>query len=198
MRTRKRDAAEQPAKPGLLDLLTGNVGKLTGLLTAVAALVAAWQGLFGPLIGNNDKREGPCVEISAQDFPKAVKWSAWDRTPIRVKGRNTCDKSLGVFATFQRRQTVASFVLEPLYDNPQCERQDSQEIPTCWDRQDPVATDKDGNWEWEMRPPSLTLLAAPGSIDEIVVNWEVRNMASPREALASSTATITLIDDRPR
>ena len=98
----------EPGRAGILDILTGRIGKLTALIGALAGLVAAWQTLVGPIIGGEDTQVPPpklCVEIDAQEFPAAVKYSDWETTPIRVKGRNNCDKPIGVYATFVRRQT---------------------------------------------------------------------------------------------
>lgn len=193
-----------PARPGILDVLTGNIGKITALVGAVAGLVAAWQALFGQLFEEQAPEPAAprvCVEVDAQDFPQAVKYSDWKTTPIRVKGRNNCDKPLGVYATFVRRQSSEpSFVLGVPYDSlPGCDRGTPLLEPKCWDRKKPVPIDRRGEWEWETRPPPLWLLGDPGSIEEIAVTWEVRDLDQPTDdPLATSSVTIKLIDDRTR
>ena len=192
----------EPGRAGILDILTGRIGKLTALIGALAGLVAAWQTLVGPIIGGEDTQVPPpklCVEIDAQEFPAAVKYSDWETTPIRVKGRNNCDKPIGVYATFVRRQTSEPrFVLGVPYDSlPGCDRGTPVLDPKCWDRKKPVPIDKRGDWEWETRPPPLWLLGDPGSIEEIAVIWEVRDLDQPKnDPLATSPVTIKLIDDR--
>lgn len=197
MNARRKQPAGSASPTGVLDTVTGNLGKITALLGAVAALLAASQGLFDHLFPSTQR---PCVEIDAQVFPEAVKYTEWDKTPIRIKGRNTCGKSLGVYVTFVRRQTgKPNFVLGTPYDHPECERGTPEQVPKCWDGKKPVRIDNHGNWEWETRPPPLSLLSDPGPIEEIAVTWEVRDIDEPAGApLARSLATVKLIDDRSK
>lgn len=200
---------KDPEKSGSdwIELVTGRIGKITALVGAIGGLLlliltqidkiqneAVRVGLYSPR---------PCVEVNADHvvFPKTVKYSEWDNMRIRLKGRNNCNRPLGLYVTFVRRTaSEPRFILRvPHEELPECRGKAPLQEPKCWDPKKPVAIAK-GDWEWATLPPPLSQLSDPRSIETISVTWEVRDYDEPTKppiAVGSVPIEVTYDKGKP-
>jgi hypothetical protein len=134
------------------------------------------------------------VQIDRLIIPDTVKYSEWDTMEIKLKGRNTCPTSLGLYVTFVHRQNQQRFVLGvPYADRSECNKGARLEEPECWDWKIPL--DK-GDWEWGVQPPPLTALSDPRRIEKISIKWAVYNYNAPAKSpLRADTATVEIHND---
>jgi hypothetical protein len=184
-----------------VDLVTGRIGKITALLTAVGGLVlliltqseqiltkVTALGLYTPR---------PCVQVEPLVIPATVKYSEWESMKLKLKGRNNCSTPLGLFVIFvPRSASETGFVVRvPHEDLPECKGRAPQE-PRCWDPKKPVSSGK-GAWEWEVLPPRLALLSDPRRVEKISITWYVYDYDSPtKSAIQVGSATIEVQNDR--
>jgi len=181
-----------------VELITGRVGKIAALVTAVGglALVILNQSeqVRDKLIALGWYTPPPCLQIERLSMPDTVQYSEWDNMEIKLKGRNTCPTSLGLYVTFVHRQNHQRFVLGvPYEDRPECKGPTRLEEPECWDWKIPL--DK-GDWEWRVQAPPLTALSDPRRIEKISIKWAVYNYKAPAKSLLrADTATVEIHND---
>jgi hypothetical protein len=201
MTERKEEAEPTKGAFGFVDVITGRIGKIAGLVAAIGALAVGilTQGeqIYDKLVKNRLYTPLPCVQVAALMIPATVKYSEWDNMNFKLKGRNNCSTPLGLYVTFVRRiGDEPRFVLKiPHEDLPECKGLTSLQEPKCWDPKKPVSIGK-GDWEWDVLPPPLAQLSDPRPIEKITINWTVYDYDSPtKPAFGTGNATIEVHND---
>jgi hypothetical protein len=201
MTPRKKDTGPTRSAFDFVDLITGRIGKITALLTAIGGLalliLTQSEQILNKAIALGLYKLRPCAQVEPLEIPATVKYSEWDNMKLKLKGRNNCSTPLGLFVTFVPRSTSeARFVLRvPHEDLPECKGRAPQE-PRCWDPKKPVSSGK-GNWEWEVLPPPLAQLSDPRRIEKISITWYVYDYDAPtKSAIRVGSATIEVHNDR--
>jgi len=200
MTPRKEDTEPTKSAFDLVDLITGRIGKITALLTAIGGFVLliltqseqvlnklTALGLYTPL---------SCVQVEPLMIPATVKYSEWESMKLKLKGRNNCSTPFGLFVTFvPRSASETGFVVRvPHEDLPECKGRTPQE-PICWDPKKPVSSGK-GDWEWEVLPPRLARMSDPRRIEKISITWYVYDYDAPtKPAIRVGSATIEVHND---
>jgi hypothetical protein len=200
MTPRKKDTEPTKGAFDFVDLITGRIGKITALLTAIGGLallvLTQSEQILNKAIALGLYKLPPCVEVEPLMIPATVKYSEWDSMRLKLKGRNNCSTPLGLFVTFvPRSSSEARFVLRvPHEDLPECKGRAPQE-PRCWDPKKPVSSGK-GNWEWEVLPPPLAQLSDPRRIEKISITWYVYDYDAPtKSAILVGNSTIEVHND---
>jgi hypothetical protein len=185
----------------VVDLVTGRIGKITALITAVGGLLLLIlnqsEQIRGKLISLNLYTPLECVQVDRLMMPDTVKYSEWDSMKIKLKGRNNCGAPLGLYVTFVRRAaSEPRFVLRaPHEDLPECKGLALSQEPKCWDQKKPVSIGK-GDWEWDVLPPPLAQLSDPRRIEKFAITWSVYDYDAPtKPAIRIDTATIGIHND---
>jgi len=166
-----------------VDLITGKIGKITALLTAIGGLILLIltnsEQILNKLTALGLYTHPPCVQVEPLKIPERVKYSEWDNMKIKLKGRNNCSTPFGLYVTFvPRSASEARFVLRiPHEDLPECKGGAPQD-PKCWDPRKPVSKGK-GGWECEIPPPPLARLSDPRSIENISITYYVYDYDAP-------------------
>jgi hypothetical protein len=166
-----------------INLITGKIGKITALLTAIGGLVLLIltnsEQILNKLTALGLYTHPPCVQVEPLIIPATVKYSEWDNMKMKLKGRNNCSTPFGLYVTFiPRSASEARFVLRiPHEDLPECKVGAPQD-PKCWDPQKPVSKGK-GDWECEIPPPPLARLSGPRSIEIISITYYVYDYDAP-------------------
>jgi hypothetical protein len=180
-----REKKTEPTKGAsdFVDLITGKIGKITALLTAIGGLVLLIltnsEQILNKLTALGLYTPPPCVQVEPLKIPERVKYSEWDSMKIKLKGRNNCSTPFGLYVTFvPNRASEARFVLRiPHEDLPECKGGAPQD-PKCWDPRKPVSKGK-GDWECEIPPPPLARLSDPRSIENISITYYVYDYDAP-------------------
>jgi hypothetical protein len=185
---------------GFVEVLTGRIGKITGLVTTIGGLalliLTQSEQILNKLTALRLYTPLPCVQVEPLMVPATVKYSEWDRMKLKLKGRNNCSAPLGLFVTFVPRSvSEARFVVRvPHEDLPECKGRAPLE-PKCWDPKKPVSSGK-GDWEWEVLPPPLAQLSDPRRIEKISITWYVYDYDAPtKPAIRVDSATIEVHND---
>ena len=163
------------AGSGLLEKLTGKVGKITALVIGVTAFLTAAQTLFKQV-----KPPAPDTACFKPDmsFPGSVALGEWSRKKFILAGKNRCTDNLQVRIEFKAASDRVR--VEPPYQNE-------------WF----VTSVDNGDVTLEIVPPALTPLKLPlGGPVTIAINWIVRNADTQKIVRAGST-TVELQDDAP-
>jgi hypothetical protein len=199
-------AQEKQTEPGkgasdFVDLITGKIGKITALVTAIGGLVVAILTNAAPMVKLLSAvglyTPAPCVQVEPLMVPTTVKYSEWDNMRIKLKGRSNCSTPFGLYVTFvPRSASEARFVLRlPHEDLPECKGGGAPQDPKCWDPRKPVSKGK-GDWECEIPPPPLARLSDPRSIENISVTYYVYDYDAPtKPAIRVGSATIKVESD---
>ena len=203
MTAQKKETEPTKGASDFVGLITGKIGKITALLTAIGGLVLAIQtnsasilnlltalGLYTPYT------PPPCVQVEPLMIPATVKYSEWDNMKMKLKGRNNCSTPFGLYVTFvPRSASEARFVLRvPHEDLPECKGGAPQD-PKCWDPRKPVSKGR-GDWECEIPPPPLARLSDPRSIENISITYYVYDYDAPtKPAIRVGSATIKVEND---
>jgi hypothetical protein len=182
--------------PGIVELITGKIGKVTALCLAIVALGGAIGGVW--TMGRRALQyiglapHGTSVTDSKNCFqpqlmyPGDVTLSKWDSMDLRLTGRNECKQTLAVHVAFKGRKDRVS--IEPPFADSSCTQADN---PSCWEQK----TLERGDVNWEVSPPVLTPLKKPlGERIRVDVNWIIYN-AETRVQVHADTARIWLNDD---
>ena len=116
MTPRKKDTESTKSAFDFVDLITGRIGKITALLTAIGGLallvLTQSEQILNKAIALGLYKLPPCVEVEPLMIPATVKYSEWDSMRLKLKGRNNCSTPLGLFVTFvPRSSSEARFVL---------------------------------------------------------------------------------------
>lgn len=198
MTDEKENSGFKKSSWGFLDVITGRIGKIAALITAVVILLGAvekffnvWSNLFG--IGSE---EAPRVEVHPEpktlmdcfklemSYPKTVPISKWDSMDLVLTGRNDCQQPLDVhvaFKTASNRIRIESAFSECL----------ELSNPACWEEK----ILEPGDLRWKVTPPRLTPLKIPlGGPVKININWVIYN-AVTKNRLGADTAQLQLVDD---
>ena len=200
MTPRKRNSEPTKSAFDFVDLITGRIGKITALLTAIGGLalliLTQSEQILTKVTALGLYTPPPCVEVEPLMMPATVKYSEWDSMRLKLKGRNNCSTVLGLFVTFlPRSASEARFVVRvPHEDLPECKGRAPQE-PKCWDPKKPVSIAK-GDWEWDVLPPPLRQLSDPHRIEKISMTWAVHDFDAPtKPPIRVDTATIEVHND---
>ncbi len=198
----EREKETEPTKGAsdFFDRITGKIGKITALLTAIGGLVLLIltnsEQILTKLTALNLYTPPPCVQIEPLMIPATVKYSEWDKMKMKLKGRNNCSTPFGLYVMFvPRTASEARFLLRiPHEDLPECKGGAPQD-PKCWDPQKPVSKGK-GPWECEIPPPPLERLSDPRSIENISITYYVYNYDAPtKPPIRVGSATIRVEND---
>ena len=184
-----------------IEVVTGRVGKITALLTALGGLLVVVLNQSDQFLKKLRTMElfpsYSCVEIDKVVIPQTVEYSEWENMRIGIGGRNNCKESLGLYVTFQERvSNEPRFRLRAPYEGQGGCGSESVQLPGCWDYKKPVAV---GKWGWEVLPPPMTQLNNPVPTAKITVRWDVRNVDQPdKHPLASDSAQIEVTNKAAR
>ena len=201
MTEQKKETEPTKGAFDFIDLITGRIGKITALLTALGGLalliLTQSEQILNKLTALGLYTPPPCVQVDPLMIPATVKYSEWDNMNMKLKGRNNCSTPLGLYVTFVRRTGVEPrFVLRVPHDDwPQCKGLTALQEPKCWDPKKPVSRGK-GDWVWDIPPPPLVQLSDPRRIEKITINWTVYDYDSPtKPAFGTGNATIEVHND---
>jgi hypothetical protein len=201
MTERKQKVEPTKSAFDFVDLITGRIGKIAGLVGAIGGLAVLIlhqsEQILGVLEALHLYTRPPCVQVDPLMIPATVKYSEWDNMKIKLKGRNNCSTSLGLYVTFVRRTTSEPrFVLRVPHDDlPECKGLAPLQEPKCWDPKKPVSIAK-GDWEWDVLPPPLRQLSDPHRIEKISMTWAVHDFDAPtKPPIRVDTATIEVHND---
>ena len=179
---------------------------LADRLTRLMALVSALGGLAAVVATQYDeidrlcRKAGlcsppPCVEITA-NFPETVEYAAWENQRIVLKARTNCPQPRGLYVTFRPRQTSAPFanLVPPFGNSRECRGHPARLQPSCWEWRKPIPGEEK-EWEWNVLLPSLEPLRDRREVEQLQLQWEIRDYDSPTaSAIAGATATISIVD----
>ncbi len=200
MTRRKEDTGPTKGAFDFVDLITGRIGKITALLTAIGGLVllilTQSEQVLNKLTAMSLYTPLACVQVEPLMIPATVKYSEWESMKLKLKGRNNCSTPFGLFVTFvPRSASETGFVVRvPHEDLPECKGRAPQE-PRCWDPKKPVSSGK-GDWEWEVLPPRLARMSDPRRIEKISITWYVYDYDAPtKPAIRVGSATIEVHND---
>lgn len=200
--TKGRKAGE-PAKSAsdFVDLISGRIGKITALVVAIGSLAVGaltqWEKVIDKLVEAGVYTRPSCVLVYPLVFPATVKYSEWDSMKMKLKGRNNCSTSPGLYVTFVRRSTSEPrFVLRvPHEDLPECKGLAPLQVPKCWDPKKPIRNGK-GDWEWDVLAPPLTRLSDPRRTEKVSLTWAVYDFDAPtKPAIRVDSAEIEVQND---
>lgn len=137
------------------------------------------------------------VDINSFEAPASVAYSRWDDMAIKLKGKYNCSENFGLYVTFiPHNRSNARWRLEPPANINQCRDIDGSLLhPQCWDPKKPIAVTPDGTWEWRINPPLLSKIGEFGAVEEIDLQYEVRDFDSPDKTLSTSKVTINVTRD---
>jgi len=187
-----------------LDMLTGRIGKIAALVTAVGGLIlliisqvkeitkeGAWLASLFP-------RSSPaaCLEVKSIDLPETLAYDKWDGKNVVIRGTNTCERTIGLYVAYPPRGATGEvrYVLRvPREEQPKCKGGAAVREPDCWDPQKPIAR---GDWTWQTYLPPLARLvdASAGEPEKLFVTMEVRNSDEPDSTLRTETRTIKVVN----
>jgi hypothetical protein len=169
------------AKKTFVDVVTGKIGKLTGLLTGIAALLAVATQLLGGFQSFQRVKETAgtsgtvavtdCLDVTLDVKPTMVSVGKWNTVRFDLIGRNTCKEPLTVYVAF--KSLNGSIRIEPLVDQPAC----SGTNPDCWESRT-LGGGKDV--KWTLTAPRLTQLSPLTDPVQMSVNWIVYNTETKR------------------
>jgi hypothetical protein len=198
-----RKTKTEPTKSAFdfVDLITGRIGKITGLVVAIGGLAVGAltqsEQILNKLTALGLYTPPPCAQVDPLIIPATVKYSEWDNMKIKLKGRNNCLTSLGLYVTFVRRTaSEPRYVLRVPHDDlPECKGLAPLQEPKCWDPKKPISIAK-GDWEWDVLPPPLRQLSDPRRIEKISMTWAVYDFDAPtKPPIRVDTATIEVHND---
>ena len=201
MTPRKKDTEPTKGAFDFVDLITGRIGKITALVTAIGGLalliLTQSEQILNKLTALGLYTPPPCAQVDPLIIPATVKYSEWDNMKIKLKGRNNCLTSLGLYVTFVRRTaSEPRYVLRVPHDDlPECKGLAPLQEPKCWDPKKPISIAK-GDWEWDVLPPPLRQLSDPRRIEKISMTWAVYDFDAPtKPPIRVDTATIEVHND---
>jgi hypothetical protein len=196
MTPRKKDTEPTKAAFEFVDLITGRIGKIGGLLIAVGVILTQSELIRNKITALGLYTPSPCVQAEPLIMPATVKYSEWDSMKLKLKGRNNCSTPFGLFVTYiPRSASETNFVVKVPHESlPECTGRAQQE-PKCWDGKRPVSSGK-GDWEWEFLPPPLARLSDPRRIEKISIAWYVYDYDAPaKSAILVGNSTIEVHND---
>lgn len=183
------DDPKQPS--GILNTITGKIGKITAVCVALTAFLGALVQLTGlgktvlswmnppVVVAPLDLRN--CLDAQLS-YPDAVPLSKWSSMEMRLRGQNDCKATLAVYVTFRGREDRVR--LEPPFGDTD---------PSCWEQK----TLASGALDWKVSPPRLVPLKVPlGNKVRVDINWVVYN-AETKMQVRADTASFWLEDDHP-
>ena len=173
----------------LLGMTTGRIGKVTALLLALVALVAAAEEFFeitSTLLARFKTEESvkDCFQAK-MNYPKTVSIDGWQSMPLGLTGRNDCRERLGVHIAFKAKQLSKVRIESPVSDcvDPVDTR--------CWE----VKSIEAGAVDVKFIPPHLKVLKKPlGNPVDININWVVYDVDT-KKRLNAGAAQIKLTDN---
>lgn len=179
MTERKKPFTPTKSVSGPVDVITGWLLSIKGLMVAIggAVLVALtlWPQITGKL-ADLGYTPAPCLQVDPPMFPATVEYTEWDHTTIKLKGRNNCSKTPGLYVTFAPRTGKSLLRLRlPHEELAECKGLFLQE-PTCWDTKKNF--DK-GDWEWNVLLPPLVRVDDPPRVEKIWITWAVYDSDAP-------------------
>lgn len=198
MTDEKENSEPKKSSWGSLDVITGRIGKIAALITAVVILLGALEKFFNVWsnLRGTGKKEAAHEQVHPEpktlmdcfklemSYPKAVPINKWDSMDLVLTGRNDCQQRLDVhvaFKTASNRIRIQSGVSECL-ELPN---------PNCWEEK----IIEPGDLHWKVTPPRLTVLKIPlGDPVMININWVIYN-AVTKNRLDADTAQLQLVDD---
>ncbi len=196
----ERKTKTEPTKSAFdfVDLITGRIGKITGLVVAIGGLAVAaltqWESVIDKLVELGWYTRTECLQVDPPIFPATVVYSAWDNVmKMELKGRATCSNPPGLYVTFipTRVKTESPLRLRVLHEElTECKGVlASFQEPRCWDPKIPVASGK-GPWNWVVHLPPLERVNDPPSVEQIWIEWAVYKSDAPNKPILSDKAQV--------
>ncbi|HYN20291.1 MAG TPA: hypothetical protein VE078_04975 [Thermoanaerobaculia bacterium] len=176
---------------GILDKITGRIGKIVTLCVTIGALGAAVIQLRG--VGKSIVDSfSPAKETASFDLqdcfkaklshPETVSLKQWSSMKLRLTGRNDCKTSLLVCVALHGGGD--GIRIEPLF---------AASDPLCWQKE----TLASGPIDWPVIPPRLIPLNVPlGRPATVYINWVV-STAETKAQVHAAMASFSVEDDPP-
>lgn len=181
-----------------MDIATGRIAKVTGLVVAVGLLVTTavnkWSEvtkLVNPPAapassaaseGPNATRPSPaCLKVTSARFPNGLVYSRkrndWDGDAlVEVSGRNECGPGVGLYLAITATSKMLTLKPPGLGKVTECEKP-SLSASACWDYWVPVETQADKTWVWRVRlPPAEPKDDEHMTDGTIRISYQVRRM----------------------
>lgn len=179
-----------------VDVLTGKIVKITGLLAGIVTLVAVTTQLLGGFqkMAGMVRPPSPvpvrdCLDVTMDVKPTTVKFGKWNTVKFDLIGRNDCKETLAVHVAF--KSLSDSMRIEPPSKGPDQVVCGGLENPDCWETR---TLDRRKTVEWTVTPPRLTHLGPLTEPVLIDVNWTIYN-SETKKYLRAGKAEITVERD---
>jgi hypothetical protein len=200
-----RKKGTRPAKGAfdIVDLITGRIGKITALVTAIGGLafviLTQSEQIASKLTALGLYTPRPCVEIRRMIVPKEIQYSDWkkNKMKITIEGRNNCEAQLGIYLTYMRDKNSESlFDLKVPYDDwEECKGSNKALLQEriCWETKKPLRRGK-GDWVWNVVLPDLEQIGAR-PVEPVRIKFEVNDYDDPTRIYWSETVPIEVRND---
>jgi len=187
----------------IVDLITGRIGKITALITAIGGLafviLSQSEQIFDKLTALGLYTPRPCVEVERLIVPKKIEYSEWkkNKMKITIEGRNNCEAQLGIFLTYMRdKDSESLFDLKAPYDEwEECKGSNKALLQEriCWATKKPLRHGK-GAWQWNVVLPDLEQIGAR-PVEPVRIKFEVNDFDDPSKTYWSETIPIEVRND---
>ena len=178
-----------------LDVLTGKIGKITGLILAGVALLLAVQQLAGegqkiyqmwaPVRGVDQKE---CFKPEIDVKPTTVSVKEWNSVKFRMTGRNNCKETLSIHVAFKAKGDTIR--IEPPFKGMDQSACKGYENPTCWEQN---SIDQGKDVDWILTPPFLRRNGQLVDPVKVAINWTVYNRE--KTLVRAGKAEMTVLGD---
>lgn len=181
-----------------MDIATGRLAKITGLVVAVGLLVTTAVNKWGEVAkivnppapqaasaaaqGTNASRPPPdCLKVTSAKFPDELIYSRasndWDGSArVEISGRNDCGPGVGLYIAITGTSPILTLAAPGLGQVTECERP-SLSASACWDSWMPVDTKPDKTWVWRVRLPPASPKDDEHLTDATIrISYQVRRM----------------------
>jgi hypothetical protein len=180
----------------ILDALTGRIGKIAALITAIVALLTVTQQMLGGTHKLADiwaefwsVPEDECFTAEMNVAPTDVPLKKWSSVKFELIGSNRCRANLAVHVAFKAQS--GNLVVSPPFRSPDQPVCTGYENPDCWEVK---SLDKGKVIDWVLTPPRLEALSPLSDPVKIAINWMVFNTET-RKQVRAGKAEITVQPD---
>lgn len=174
--------------PASWKAITGNIGKIVGLITVVGALITGIAQITGGAreLTRIWRPDTGCLTAEMAVLPTVVPIRQWNTVKFHLTGWNKCRETLEVHVAYKAQSETVR--VEPPFkglEQAACSGYDNAE---CWE-----ARSLDGRKEinWTLIPPKLTALSPLSDPVKIEINWIVYNTETKKRVRAGK-AEITV------
>jgi hypothetical protein len=193
MAHRKADTEAKKNSTPILDVITGRIGKIVALITAVVALLTVAQQMLGGThklaeiwTAFRSVPEEDCFMAEMNVEPTSVPLQKWNSVKFHLTGSNKCRATLAVHVAFKAQG--GNLVVSPPFKGPDQPACTGYENPDCWEVK---SLDKGKAVDWVLTPPRLESLSPLGNPVKIAINWMVFNTETKKQVRAGK-AEITV------